>query len=151
MIFFFFFSSRRRHTRLVSDWSSDVCSSDLGPEYERLLAGGVLVLQLHQREVGHHHGRIGGADGAPGAGMLLWFGEVADFDGVVERAGRVGAPVTLPPHRNPPEGGGNGPGHREIWITDPDGYTVVVASPDGEAYEHEETNVTASRGSSRPG
>src|SRR5437016_11652535 len=28
-IFFFFFSSRRRHTRLVSDWSSDVCSSDL--------------------------------------------------------------------------------------------------------------------------
>src|SRR5262249_57106017 len=28
----FFFSSRRRHTRLVSDWSSDVCSSDLGRE-----------------------------------------------------------------------------------------------------------------------
>src|SRR5438046_8478724 len=27
----FFFSSRRRHTILVSDWSSDVCSSDLGP------------------------------------------------------------------------------------------------------------------------
>src|SRR5262249_47748240 len=26
----FFFSSRRRHTILVSDWSSDVCSSDLG-------------------------------------------------------------------------------------------------------------------------
>src|SRR5438046_10167827 len=26
---FFVFSSRRRHTRLVSDWSSDVCSSDL--------------------------------------------------------------------------------------------------------------------------
>src|SRR5438093_10293265 len=25
----FFFSSRRRHTRLVSDWSSGVCSSDL--------------------------------------------------------------------------------------------------------------------------
>src|SRR5258706_5943044 len=28
-VFYFFFSSRRRHTRLVSDWSSDVCSSDL--------------------------------------------------------------------------------------------------------------------------
>src|SRR5262249_59590828 len=27
--YFFFFSSRRRHTILVSDWSSDVCSSDL--------------------------------------------------------------------------------------------------------------------------
>src|SRR5471030_2480650 len=29
MVFFFFFSSRRRHTRCLSDWSSDVCSSDL--------------------------------------------------------------------------------------------------------------------------
>src|SRR5438045_8394252 len=27
--FVFFFSSRRRHTRCLSDWSSDVCSSDL--------------------------------------------------------------------------------------------------------------------------
>src|SRR5207249_8516718 len=26
----FFFSSRRRHTRSKRDWSSDVCSSDLG-------------------------------------------------------------------------------------------------------------------------
>src|SRR5574341_2465243 len=26
---FFFFSSGRRHTSLVGDWSSDVCSSDL--------------------------------------------------------------------------------------------------------------------------
>src|SRR3989454_10519419 len=30
MLLFFFFSSRRRHTRLQGDWSSDVCSSDLG-------------------------------------------------------------------------------------------------------------------------
>src|SRR5215203_6754426 len=28
--YFFFFSSRRRHTRYWRDWSSDVCSSDLG-------------------------------------------------------------------------------------------------------------------------
>src|SRR5256885_6962760 len=30
VLYFFFFSSRRRHTRLQGDWSSDVCSSDLG-------------------------------------------------------------------------------------------------------------------------
>src|SRR6266511_2622825 len=30
MLVFFFFSSRRRHTRFSRDWSSDVCSSDLG-------------------------------------------------------------------------------------------------------------------------
>src|SRR6266496_827193 len=35
--FFFFFSSRRRHTRSLRDWSSDVCSSDLGA---RLVGGG---------------------------------------------------------------------------------------------------------------
>src|SRR5262245_65187941 len=31
----FFFSSRRRHTRCLSDWSSDVCSSDLTPSSRR--------------------------------------------------------------------------------------------------------------------
>src|SRR5690348_17464804 len=30
MVHVFFFSSRRRHTRWTGDWSSDVCSSDLG-------------------------------------------------------------------------------------------------------------------------
>src|SRR5206468_7971048 len=30
---FFFFSSRRRHTRSDRDWSSDVCSSDLGTHF----------------------------------------------------------------------------------------------------------------------
>src|SRR5690606_41186537 len=30
----FFFSSRRRHTRFSRDWSSDVCSSDLGTVFD---------------------------------------------------------------------------------------------------------------------
>src|SRR5690606_40504590 len=34
------FSSRRRHTRFSRDWSSDVCSSDLG------LAGIIIALSL---------------------------------------------------------------------------------------------------------
>src|SRR5947199_6876759 len=34
---FFFFSSRRRHTRCLSDWSSDVCSSDLVAAIDREL------------------------------------------------------------------------------------------------------------------
>jgi predicted enzyme related to lactoylglutathione lyase len=106
-----------------------------GPHYERLLADGVLVLQLHHLDVEHHHGRIADPDRDVGNGVLLWFGEVADFDGVVERSAQLGAPIVRAPHRNPPEGEGNGPAHREIWIQDPDGYTVVVASPDGEAFE----------------
>ena len=51
------------------------------------------------------------------------------------RATELGAAVARPPHRNPPEGQGSGPGHRELWVKDPDGYIVVVASPDGEAFE----------------
>src|SRR5437763_3676676 len=38
LFFFFFFSSRRRHTRYIGDWSSDVCSSDLGPLLDLLAA-----------------------------------------------------------------------------------------------------------------
>src|SRR5260370_11132241 len=34
---YFFFSSRRRHTRFKCDWSSDVCSSDLGLRSRSLL------------------------------------------------------------------------------------------------------------------
>src|SRR6267378_5873209 len=36
----FFFSSRRRHTRSLRDWSSDMCSSDLGiVEYKWIFVG----------------------------------------------------------------------------------------------------------------
>src|SRR5262249_59184790 len=42
----FFFSSRRRHTRLVSDWSSDVCSSDL---YTISSEGGVTTIACPPR------------------------------------------------------------------------------------------------------
>jgi hypothetical protein len=37
-----------------------------------------------------------------------------------------------PRHRNPPDGSG-GPNYWEFWLRDPDGYTVVLASPDGSA------------------
>ena len=127
-----------RDVEASSRWFQDLLgfrSDHGGPEYERLLADGVLVLQLHKSVTEHHHGQIGDPTKALGNGVLIWFGEVADFDSVVARAERLQAAIAMAPHRNPPKGGGNGPGHREIWITDPDGYTVVVASPDGEAFE----------------
>ena len=64
------------------------CESDHGgPNYERLVASGKLVLQLHRWEVEHHHGRIGDPeDMPPGNGLLLWF-EVDDFDAAIA-AGR---------------------------------------------------------------
>jgi catechol 2,3-dioxygenase-like lactoylglutathione lyase family enzyme len=104
-----------------------------GSEYERLVGpDDLLILQLHDWDVDHHHGSIGDPGSKPyGNGVLLWF-EVDDFDDAVARAGELDADVVIAPHRNPPEGPG-GPAHREVWLRDPDGYTIVLASPDGEA------------------
>src|SRR2546430_9616919 len=46
---FFFFSSRRRHTRFDCDWSSDVCSSDLGPGVDQRRLGKRVWLYNGQR------------------------------------------------------------------------------------------------------
>ena len=103
-----------------------------GTEYERLVSGGRLVLQLHQWDVEHHHGRIADPDIKPyGNGVLLWF-EVDDFEAAAARATDLDAAVVMPRHRNPPDGKG-GPNHWELWLRDPNGYTVVLASPDGTA------------------
>jgi hypothetical protein len=109
------------------------CQSDHGgKEYERLVKNGTLVMQLHSFDVEHHHGPIGNKTDKPyGNGVLLWF-EVDDFDAAAARAKELKAPVVLDVHRNPPDGKG-GPNHWELWIHDPDGYVVVLASPDGSA------------------
>src|SRR5438046_9587427 len=77
-LFSFFFSSRRRHTRLVSDWSSDVCSSDLpdaatgkrAPE-TAALAGGLghrscAALRPQDRSEERRVGKEGRSRWAPG-------------------------------------------------------------------------------------
>jgi catechol 2,3-dioxygenase-like lactoylglutathione lyase family enzyme len=103
-----------------------------GPNYERLVMNGQLILQLHDWSVEHHHVPIGDRDARPyGNGVLLWF-ETDDFDAAVGRAVEMGVEMVMEPHRNPPSGDG-GPRHRECWLRDPDGYVVVLASPDGEA------------------
>jgi hypothetical protein len=102
-----------------------------GREYERLEADGRLILQLHHWNVDHHHGPIGDPDQPHGNGVLLWF-EIDDFDAAMERVAQLQPPIVIPRHRNPPDGDG-GPNHWECWLSDLDGYTVVLASPDGTA------------------
>ena len=119
-------ASSRWYQRLL-----DCKSNHGGPNYERLVSDGRLVLQLHRWDVEHHHGRIGDPKLTVGNGVLLWF-EVEGFDAADARATAVKAELVLPRHRNPPDGDG-GPNHWEIWLRDPDGYTVVLASPDGSA------------------
>src|SRR5256885_4694775 len=59
-----FFSSRRRHTRLQGDWSSDVCSSDLGFPLNSFDNGGLPT--AWNGKVGNIGG--GGLEGGLGAG-----------------------------------------------------------------------------------
>jgi hypothetical protein len=49
-----------------------------GTECEQILVDGVMVLQLHRLDVGHHHGTIGDAEQPRGNGVALWF-EVDGF------------------------------------------------------------------------
>jgi len=115
-----------------SAWYQTLLEVQGGPDhphrlvYDRLMSGDSLVLQLHKWDEEEHPNLMNADRGPHGHGVLLWF-EVDDFDAAVARVGRLGARVILEPHVNP------APQHREVWIEDPDGYVVVLASPDGEA------------------
>lgn len=80
-----------------------------------------MILQIHARDVEHHHQPLGDIDAPVGNGVILWF-EVDDFDDAVDRTRRLGAPILLDVYSNPNSG------RRELWLQDPDGYTVVLSS-----------------------
>jgi len=131
-------SSRWYARLLAAERSSERFESDHAHLYDRLLVGRRLVLQLHAWDE-EEHPNLQNADRAPvGHGVLLWF-EVDDFDAAVSRARALRARVVRKPHVNP------APAHRELWLRDPDGYVVVVASPDGEATTSPARPVTARR------
>ena len=101
-------------------------ASDHADLYDRLLDGDALVLQLHAWDEEDHPNLVGPGEARHGHGVLLWF-EVDDFDAAVARARALGAEVIEDVHVNP------APKHWELWLRDPDGYVVVIASPDGSA------------------
>jgi catechol 2,3-dioxygenase-like lactoylglutathione lyase family enzyme len=120
-----------RDVRASSRWYAELLGADQLPDhphrdvYDRIWRSGRLLLQLHAWDAEEHPNLVDPDAAPPGHGVLLWF-EVGDFDSVVERARRLGAEIIEEPHVNP------APRHREIWLRDPDGYVVVIASPDGE-------------------
>ncbi len=97
-----------------------------GAEYEQLLdLEGKLILQLHHW-VAHEHPHMGDpATTRYGNGVLLWF-EVGDFAAAVTRARALSAEILEGPQVN------SNAKHREIWLRDPDGYVVVLASAYGD-------------------
>jgi hypothetical protein len=113
-------------TLLGATRTSELMKSDHARLYDRLLVGDELVLQLHAWNAEEHPNLVDPEGGRNGHGVLVWF-ELADFDAAVERARAMKAHVVEDVHVNP------APAHREMWLQDPDGYVVVICSPDGEA------------------
>jgi hypothetical protein len=95
-----------------------------GSEYEQLLSEGRMVMQLHRWDA-HEHRFLGNPGQPPGNGVLLWF-RADHFDDVLERVRAHNATVLEGPKVNP------NANHREIWLRDPNGYVVVVASQYGD-------------------
>lgn len=115
-----------REVEAASRWFQDTLglrSGHGGSEYEMLMDGDELVVQLHQWEADEHPHLGNPDDPSRGNGLLLWF-TTDDVDAVVGRAEAVGAHVLDDPLVNPNSG------MREIWLRGPEGYTVVVAGPD---------------------
>ena len=98
--------------------------SDHDDVYDRVYCADQLVLQLHSWD-DEEHPNLMSDDVPPGHGVLLWF-ELDDFDAGVARARELEAEVLEDVHVN------SAARHRELWVRDPDGYVVVLASPDGE-------------------
>ena len=119
-------SARWYATLLGAQRSSEQMASDHDHIYDRLLVNETLVLQLHAWNIEDHPNLVDPEGGRNGHGVLVWF-ELDDLDAAVTRARAMGASIVEDVHVNP------APGHRELWLRDPDGYLVVVCSPDGEA------------------
>jgi catechol 2,3-dioxygenase-like lactoylglutathione lyase family enzyme len=121
-----------RDVRASSRWYTELLGADALPDhphrdvYDRIYRAGRLLLQLHAWDAEEHPNLVNANAAPPGHGVVLWF-QVDDFDAAVERARRLRAEVIEDAHFNP------APQHREIWLRDPDGYVVAVASPDGES------------------
>jgi catechol 2,3-dioxygenase-like lactoylglutathione lyase family enzyme len=120
-----------RDVRASSRWYRHLLGADSLPEhghrdvYDRISHGGRLLLQLHAWDEEDHPNIVNAAAAPVAHGVLVWF-QVDDFDAAVKRAYGLGAEVIEGPYVNP------APQHTEIWLRDPDGYVVVIASPDGE-------------------
>lgn len=96
-----------------------------GPEYEQLLADGVMVLQLHNWDTAEHPFLGDPAKQPYGNGVVLWFHTIT-IDEAWQQAQSAEAEVLEPIHVNP------NAKHREFWLRDPDGYVVVVAGQWGD-------------------
>ena len=104
----------------TSKWYQDVLgmrSGHGGPEYEMLMDGDTLLLQLHQLDADHDHGV--GLSGPVGHGVLVYI-HVPDAQEAYERAKALDVPILAELQYNPQAG------MTEFTVRDPNGYAIGV-------------------------
>lgn len=117
-----------RDVRASTRWYEQVLgcqslgASDHDDVYQRLYSGRELVMQLHSWDDENHPNLVDRERAPLSHGVVLWF-EVVDFDERLEMIRAIQAEVLVEPFHN------QYAGHREVWIRDPDGYVIGLASP----------------------
>jgi len=119
-------ASARWYARILgSAEATGSLPSDHEHLYRRIYVGDDLVLQLHAWDDEDHPNLKDSGRAPVGHGVLIWF-ELEDYGAAAGRARAIGAEV-IAEKFNP------NAHHNELWLRDPDGYVVVLASPDGSA------------------
>lgn len=114
-----------RDVAASSRWYATVLGAQVGvchAAYGQILSEGDLVLQLHRRDMADRHDFLADPEVPPGHGVAVWF-RIDDFDSALDRIEQLEARIELGPREN------TNAGQQEVWLTDPDGYRVVLAGP----------------------
>jgi catechol 2,3-dioxygenase-like lactoylglutathione lyase family enzyme len=93
-----------------------------GSHFEMLLHDDQLMLMLHAADAEEHHPHQE-ADGPLGKGVVLYFRVGGELPEAVERAKAMEAQILQGPLMNELAH------QEELWVRDPDGYTLVLCGP----------------------
>jgi hypothetical protein len=93
-----------------------------GADYEQILVGDEMILQLHGPEPDSNHGPLADIASELGNGVVVWF-ETDDFDAFLDRVAEHQIELEREPFENVYAR------QMEGWLRDPDGSRVVIAGP----------------------
>ncbi len=114
-----------RDVETSSRWYQELLGASSGhggKDFEMLIHGGQLMLMLHDATGADHHPHIE-EQGPAGRGVVLYFRVGQGLADAVDRAREMGADIRQGPRWNELAH------QEELWVRDPDGYTVVLAGP----------------------
>lgn len=106
-----------------SKWYCEILNATSGhggEYYDQIVYDGKIILQLHH--IDDMHMTLFNHPDQVGRGIFLWF-QTDEFEIVEERVKQYRAIVQKPTFYN------GLARHKEMWLLDPNGYTVVISGP----------------------